>query len=117
MRRLVFAALLCAAAICAAGQTSSKYQPGTIMSVTPHQNSDASNSSVTRYDISVKVGNTTYVVLFTPPPGTVGVRYSAGQELLVSVGSTSITYNDMLGNSREVPILSRKTLPEKSAQP
>ena len=117
MRRLVFAMLLCAAAICAAGQTSSKYQPGTIMAVTPHQTSEVSNSSVKTYDISLKVGNTMYVVLFTPPPGTVGVQYSAGQELLVSVGSSSITYNDMLGNSRNVPIVSRKSLPEKSSQP
>jgi hypothetical protein len=117
MRRLIIVVLMCTAGIFAAGQTSSKFQPGTIMAVTPHPNSDASSSSVNRYDISLKVGNTMYVVLFTQPPGTVGVRYSAGQELLVSVGSNSITYNDMLGNSREVPILSRKTLPEKSAQP
>lgn len=117
MQRLVIVVLMCAAAVCAPGQTSSKYQPGTIMVVTPQPNSDSSSSSVKTYDISLKVGNTMYVVLYTPPPGTVGIQYSAGQELLVSVGSKDITYNDMLGNSHKLPILSRKTVPEKSGQP
>lgn len=118
MRRLVIVVLMCGVAACAASQTaSSKYQPGTIMVVTPHPSSDSSNSSVKTYDIAVRVGNTMYVVLYIPPPGTVGIQYSAGQELLVSVGSKDITYNDLLGNSHKLPILSRKTLPEKSAQP
>jgi len=40
----------------------------------------------------------------------------AGEELLVLVGSKTITYNDILGNSRKVPILSRKAVSEKRAQ-
>lgn len=118
MRRLVCVVLMCIAAACASAQTtSSKYQPGTIMEVTPHPSSGGSNSSDKSYDISLKVGKTMYIVWFTPPPGTVGIQYSAGQELLVSVGSKDITYNDMLGNSHKLLILSRKSLPEKSAQP
>ena len=45
---------------------------------------------------------------------TYGFQYSAGQELLVSVGPKTITYNDMLGKSRTVPIVSRSAAPEKN---
>ena len=72
------------------------------------------NDSTKRYDISIKVGNTVYVVLYTPPPGTYGFQYSAGQDMLVSVGNKTITYNDLLGNSRQVPIVSRSPVPAKS---
>jgi hypothetical protein len=36
------------------------------------------------------------------------VRYAAGRELLVLVGKQTLTYNDLLGQSYEVPIVSRK---------
>jgi hypothetical protein len=109
--------LLCAlVAFAAAQSTSSKYQPGTIVAVKDHADSNGSNNSIKRYDISIKVGDKMYVVLYTPPPGTYGVQYSAGQELLVSVGSDAITYNDLLGNSRSVPIVSRGPVPKKPAR-
>lgn len=74
------------------------------------------NNPTKRYDVSIKVGNTMYVVLYTPPPGTYGFQYSAGQDLLVSVGDKTITFNDLLGNSRKVPIVSRSPVPAKSIQ-
>ena len=116
--RKVCVALLCTAVAYVAGQAaSSKYQPGTIMAVKTHADSNSAESPTTRYDISLRVGNTIYVVLYNPPPpGTYGVQYMAGEELLVLVGSKTITYNDILGNSRKVPILSRKAVSEKRAQ-
>jgi hypothetical protein len=36
------------------------------------------------------------------------VKYAAGRELLVLVGKKTITYNDMLGQSTDVPIVSQK---------
>ena len=60
MRRWLSVILFGVAALPALGQTpSSKYQPGTIMAVSAHQSSGQANE-VTRYDVSVKVGNTTY---------------------------------------------------------
>lgn len=112
-RNVLSIALMCAAVAAAAAQSDeSKYQPGTIMAVKDHVDKDRSDSNVTtdstkRYDISIKVGKTMYVVLYTPPPGKFGFQYAAGQQILVLVGSKTITYNDMLGNSRNVPILSR----------
>lgn len=115
MLKVLAMILTCVVSLSSMGQsTSSKYQPGTIMAVNQHHTAAGADSSVVRYDVSMKVGNTLYVVLYTPPPGTYGAQYSAGYELLVLVGSKTITFNDLLGNSRTVPILSRKTVTPQS---
>jgi hypothetical protein len=54
------------------------------------------------------VGDTVYVVLYTDSLGTNTVKYAAGRELLVLVGEKTIRYNNILGQSLEVPIVSRK---------
>ena len=84
------------------------------MTVKPHQKTSGGGGSDSSYDIGVKVGKTIYTVLYTPPPGTYGVQYSAGYELPVLVQSKTITFNDMLGKSRKVPILSREPAPASS---
>jgi hypothetical protein len=81
---------------------------GTIIDVKPHQ-AAGNSTDVTSYDVSVRVGGTIYVALYTPPLGTDTVKYAAGRELLVLIGKKTITYNDILGQSFEVPIVSRKT--------
>lgn len=101
--------------LCALGQTpSSKYQPGTITAVTAHQSPGHHETDVTQYDVSVKVGNTTYVVLFTPPNGSTSVKYAADDEFLVLVGSKTLTFNSAATGKTAVPILSRETLPTQS---
>lgn len=87
-------------------QTTSKYQVGTIVDVKPRP--AVAGSDVTSYDVSVKVADTIYVVLYTPPLGMNTVRYAGGRELLVLVGKNTITYNDILGQSLQVPIVSRR---------
>lgn len=87
----------------------SKYRPGTIMAVEPHHSSSSTDNAGSRkYDISLKVGNTTYVLLYTQPPGTISPEYRTGLELPVLVLSNSIRFNDGLGRSRELPIESRR---------
>jgi len=87
----------------------SKWQVGTIMSVAEHP-ADEKDSSVRKYDVSVKVGKTMYVVLFTPPDGTDTITHRAGIDLLVSVGQKTMAFNSLLGRKMEVPILSRKPI-------
>jgi hypothetical protein len=91
------------------GQSASKYQVGTITEVKTHQTAGSGASNTTSYDVSLKVGDTIYVVLYTPPLGQETVRYAAGRELLVLVGKGTIRYNDILGQSSEVPIESQET--------
>jgi hypothetical protein len=92
------------------GQSASKYQVGTITDVKTHQEAAGGGTTdAASYDVSVKVGDTIYVVLYTPPLGEETVKYAAGRELLVLVGKRTIRYNDMLGQSFEVPIESQKS--------
>jgi hypothetical protein len=104
--------LLTLPAIC---QSTSKYQVGTIIDVKPRSAAADAGSDVTSYDVSVKVADTIYVVLYTPPLGMNTVRYAGGRELLVLVGKNTITYNDILGQSMDVPIVSRR--PAAGAKP
>ena len=94
--------------VSAFGQSASRYQVGTITEVKTHQTAGSGASNTTRYDVSLKVGDTIYVVLYTPPLGQETVKYAAGRELLVLVGKGTIRYNDILGQSFEVPIESQK---------
>jgi hypothetical protein len=89
-------------------QSTAKYQVGTIIDVKPRPAAADASSDVVSYDVSVKVADTIYVVLYTPPLGMNTVRYAGGRELLVLVGKNTITYNDILGQSLQVPIVSRK---------
>jgi hypothetical protein len=106
--------LFCAICIClitfpALCESTSNYQIATIIDVKPHQTDDHA-SDVVSYDVSVRVGNTIYVTLYTPntPVDINNVRYRAGLPVLVLVRKDTIAYNDLLGRSFEVPIISQK---------
>ena len=97
-------------------QSTSKYQVGTITEVKVRQAAGSGVSDAASYDVSVKVGNTIYVVLYIPELGEETVKYAAGRDLLVLVGKNTITYNDILGRSFAVPIESQRPAlkPEQS---
>lgn len=108
MLRLVGLFLICLTMFPAFGQSTSKYKVGTITEVEVHQAAGSGASDAVSYDVSVKVGDTIYMVLYTPPLGEDTVKYVAGRDLLVLVGKNTITYNDILGRSFAVPIESQK---------
>ena len=112
MQRLIVVVTLCLLTLAALGQSTSKYQVGMITEVNAHQVAGDSASDPTSYDVSVKVGDTIYVVLYTPPLGELPPKYERGHELLVLVGKNTITYNDMLGRSLQVPIESQRPAAE-----
>ena len=87
--------------------TSSTYQPATIIEVRPHQSPGGSNSDDVLYEVTAEVGRTVYVVLTPSPSPSGAIRYAVGREVLVHVGEKTITWNDIMGQSHEVPILSR----------
>ena len=98
------------------GQSGAKYQVGTITEVKPHTPAGEAAPERASYDVSVRVGDTIYVVLYNPPMGETSVKYAAGRDLLVLVGKKTITYNDILGRPFELPIEGQKPAP-KSKQP
>ena len=112
MRRLIVVITLCLLTFPALCQSTSKYQVGMITEVKARQVAGDSASDPTSYDVSVKVGDTIYVVLYTQPLGELPAKYATGHELLVLVGKNTITYNDMLGRSLQVPIESQRPATE-----
>jgi Spy/CpxP family protein refolding chaperone len=88
---------------------SATYQPATVIGVTAHPNTPE-DPDVFRYDVTLKVGNTVYVVLYSPPQGRGAVEYATGMELLVLVEGNSIRFTK-LGTTAEAQIVSREALP------
>ncbi len=117
MTRVLMSLFLCMAITLGVCQTSSpKYEPGTILAVERHQatQTEGDNEPV-RYDVTVRIGDTDYVALFTPAYGSHTVEYSPGLQFLFSVGKDTLTVatpGKRDGNT-EVPILRRmKRTPE-----
>lgn len=108
--------LVCISSLATYGETQSgKYEPGTITAVTAHQKSPGEEGEeVTRYDVSVKIRNVVYVVLYTPPAGVNSVEYSAGLEMLFWVGNNTLKFNSKTSGTMEMPILRREVLPAQS---
>jgi len=102
--------LVISAALAAVCQSPSEnYQVGTIMGVTRHPNAPG-ESDLARYDVTLKVGNNVYVVLYSPPQGRNSVQYAAGMDVVVLVKDNSIRFNK-LGTTGEAPIEHREALP------
>jgi hypothetical protein len=108
--------LLCLMAFSSLSQSTNEYTVGTITAVVPHQSATNPDTPATSYDVSLKIGDTVYVVLYTPAWGMETVRYAIGRDVSLRVGKQTITFNDLLGNSSEVPILSRTPVETQSNQ-
>lgn len=117
MWKLACVIALCLMAFPLFGQSTLKYQVATILSVKPHQESGVRASDLTSYDVTLRVGDTVYVALYTPQAGQVEAKYAAGRDLLVYVGKQTISYNDILGRSFEVPIESQRPVALAKAGP
>lgn len=112
MSKLLCVIWICVVTVSALCQSTGTYQVGTITYVKPHQVATDAASDVVSYDVSLKVKDTIYLLLYTPPLGMNSVRYAAGRDILVLVGKKTITYNDLLGQSYEVPIVNRRPATE-----
>ena len=101
-----------------AKSSSTKWQVATVMDVKVHPPAPGGDANAITYDVTVRVGNTEYVVLYVSPEGSFkeAVKYEVGMDSLVLVGTDTIKYNDMLGKTYEVPIISRRTIAAKSPQ-
>jgi hypothetical protein len=79
---LICACLCSVPALCqSVGRT--KYQVATVLTVNPHYSDANTYSSAPSYDVAVQVGNTVYVVLYTPRFGLQTAKYAAGRQVLV----------------------------------
>jgi len=112
LRRLIPVFAFCLLTLPALCQSASKWQVATITEVKPHPAAGEDISDPVTYDVSVKVGDTIYLVRYSTPLGEIPPKYAAGHELLVFVGKHTITYNDILGRSLQVPIESQRPATE-----
>ena len=104
------------ATICLAQSSAAKWKVATITGVKVHEPAVGNDSSAAQYEVTSRIEDTEYVVLYVAPAGSLPdvARYRLGQEIPVLVGTDSIKYNDMTGTTREVPILSRRNIPAVS---
>lgn len=108
MLRFVTIFCICLTAFPALCQSTSKYRVATIIEVKSHQPAQGGASDPASYDVSLRVGDTIYVVLYTPPLREETVKYVAGRDILVLVAKSTIRYNDLLGRSYDAPIESQR---------
>jgi len=105
---LLLCVCLCSVPALCESAGSAKYQLATILTVNPHVSDADTDSSAPSYDVSMRIGNTVYVVLYTPRFGLQTAKYAAGRQVLVLIGENTLTYNDISGNTVELPIVARK---------
>lgn len=103
---------------CFGQSPSTKWQVATIMDIKAHSPAAGEEAPAIRYYVTVRVDNTEYVVSYVPPDPSLKdvIEYHPGMDGMVLVGADSIKYNDMLGRTREIPIISRHVLPVKSPE-
>jgi len=114
MLKLICVVCICLATLPVFSQSVSNYQVGTITAVKPHQSAANSRDDAISYDVSVRVGDTIYLVLYKPPVGASPIKYAAGRNVVVEVGEKTLHYNNIVGESLEVPIISRKSAMDTS---
>lgn len=99
--------------------STEQYQPADILEVKEHPGGEIPATEHTppikRYDVSVQVKDTVYVVLVTPRPGTSGFE-TWRRDALVLVKGKMMTFNDMLGRPYTAPIISQHPAPPKHNQ-
>ena len=120
MKKVALVTIIFATTVLLGQSAPRKWQSAHILEVKKQQDSSSaksSDSSVERYEVSLRVNDTDYVVLYTPPPGVHGFQYTAGMDRLVLVESETITINDILGRPIKVPIISQKPAPPPRSKP
>jgi len=114
-RQVIHTCAACVVFLCAGvsqtkAQTQDReYQPGTITAVSLH-GSAGSDHDNPAYDVTIRIQNTEYMILFTPPNGSTRVKFAKGQTVLVKVGPAKLAFRDVLGREFESPIVGSKAI-------
>ena len=90
------------------------WQAGTILEVKKHHSESEDRHGPMKYDISIKVDNKLYVVLYAPKQEVPELEFYVGMARTVLVEGEMLTFNDLLGHTHPTRILSSKHLPPES---
>jgi Protein of unknown function (DUF2950) len=98
-----------------AGEPQHRWQAATITAARCPEAADA-DPSVASCEVSLKVGDIVYVALCKPALGIDTVLFATGRDLEVLIVEKTLMYNDLLGDSFQVPILSRSIVAAQAGQ-
>jgi Spy/CpxP family protein refolding chaperone len=85
------------------------------MAVGRHAGASSSDDELAKYDVSVRIDDAVYVVLYTPSKGSNIVEHAVGHEFLFRVGAKTLTFPERFGTNTELPILATEKLPPQPA--
>lgn len=110
----VLIAFLCVTVQTASGERND-WQAGTVLKVKAHQaTTGESHGTPTKYDVSMKIGNKIYVVLYAPEQAAPEPEFYVGMARTVLVEGEFVKFNDLLGNIHRMRILSSKDVAPES---
>ena len=104
--------LLVFASVMAFAQKS-EWQHGVIVAVTEQAGSQPADSQTSSFDVAIRVGDYVYDVLYTVPKNSSTVEYRVGSDVVVLVGDSTLTVNDVQGIPHRGRILSKKAITER----
>ncbi len=90
MLKIMAFALLSLTTVSGLSQSTSAYTVGTITAVVPHQTATNTDTHTSSYDVTLKIGDTLYLVLYTPQYGMETARFATGREASLLVGTQTI---------------------------
>ena len=90
------------------------WQAGTILEVKAHPSKSGDSYGPQKYDISLQVGRTIYVVLYAPKEEMPELEFYVGMARTVLVEDEFVTFNDLLGHTHPMRIVSSKHSPPES---
>ena len=106
----VLIAVMCFGNLRARGESNKEWQPGTLLQVKAHE--VASGNGVTKqFDVTVQVGKKIYVASHTLKDGEPDLEYYVGMARMVLIDGDTLTFNDLLGHSHSLRIISSKDAP------
>ena len=99
----------------ASGQNKA-WQAGTIVEVKAHKVDAGADSGAKQYDVSIKVAKKIYVALYPAEKDQAVPEYYVGMRRTVLVDGDTIKFNDLLGHTHTLKILSSKDAPQSDTK-
>jgi len=114
-RALICILIMCVAVVKSPGQDKKPWRSGTILDVKTHQAAPGADQAK-QYDITVKVGKKIYLTLYTPQDNEPEPGNYVGMARTVQVDGDMLRFNDLLGHTRELKIVSSKDAPPANSK-
>jgi len=99
--------LLPALVLAQSPSTPAAFELATIIDAKPLSSPESPNLDERLYEVSMKVGQTVYLVLTPLAAPSETILYAEGRQLRIRIGEDTITWNDAMGQRYKSPIISK----------